>query len=103
MIVKEEDKVLEEIDIVFNEIIKIIEQQRVMIKETYRDKCENIYKDFHSLFNDYYKNYSKITKRKDDMNELDFLYTNYNDFDVVKEYLIRDNKEVFSTYCEESN
>lgn len=50
---------------------------------------------------EFYKSYSGVAKMNENVSELDYLYNNYNDYDVVKEYLVRQNRKTFKTYCDE--
>lgn len=83
-----------EINTLFNKILKQIEDMKKRYQRDYKSKADEVYSSFNQVFSDYVDHMKAMSQVENKLKQMDSLY-NLNDFDVIKEYLIRKDSLLF--------
>eukprot|EP00347_Sterkiella_histriomuscorum_P024271 403331710 len=95
------DTVQEQIAKVFDNLIQVIQNQKREMQNEYQLKCEETYSSFDRLYKDSYKKYQAITLMRDDIEKMELIYGSLNDYDLIKENIVRKHNEIFENHCEQ--
>ena len=57
-----------------------------------------MYREFNVLFKDCYNKYSEVRLMRDKLEEMDKIYNNLNDYDLLKENVIRNHTQIFQNH-----
>ena len=81
-------KMENEITSMFNKILSQIEEMKKKYQKEYQNKADEIYSGFNQVFGEYVGQMKVMSQVENKLKQMEQLY-NLNDFDVIKEYLIR--------------
>lgn len=71
---------------------------KTQFRKEYLAKSEKIFSPFSKIMKDYVSSLKNLRQTEEKFKEMEALY-NLNDFDVIKESLIRKDTDFFKNYC----
>ena len=87
-----------EITSLFNRLLTSIEEMKKKYQQDYKNKAKEVFSSYLKLFEEYVDEMKLISQTENKVKQMDLVY-NLNDYDVIKEYLLRKDQEMFKNYC----
>lgn len=97
----EVDKVCDQIDSHFSDLIRKLEESKKRYIEAFKLRAKDELKDFLGEYDSFNAYYANVKQKSEEIEHIEDIYKNSSDFDLVKENLIRQNDEMFKGFCPE--